>query len=70
MTNYGFDRVIVFSGEDSVNNLVLEFFGSRASLQYKDEENVSPRRSTTATRDSISGKVPLSCVREEPCGYG
>ncbi len=38
MDNYGFDRVIVFSGEDSVNNLVLEFFGEAgASLQYKDE---------------------------------
>ena len=38
MDNHGFDRVIVFSGEDSVNNLVLEFFGEAgASLQYKDE---------------------------------
>ena len=43
MTNYGFDRVIVFSGEDSVNNLVLEFFGEAgASLQYKDEGERQP----------------------------
>ena len=43
MTNYGFDRVIVFSGEDSVNNLVLEFFGEAgASLQYKDEGKRQP----------------------------
>ena len=41
MDNYGFDRVIVFSGEDSVNNLVLEFFGEAgASLQYKDQRVV------------------------------
>jgi 3-oxoacyl-(acyl-carrier-protein) synthase len=41
--NYGFDRVIVFSGEDSVNNLVLEFFGEAgASLQYKDGEERQP----------------------------
>lgn len=43
MDNYGFDRVIVFSGEDSVNNLVLEFFGEAgASLQYKDEGERQP----------------------------
>ena len=43
MANYGFDRVIVFSGEDSVNNLVLEFFGEAgASLQYKDEGERQP----------------------------
>ena len=43
MNNYGFDRVIVFSGEDSVNNLVLEFFGEAgASLQYKDEGERQP----------------------------
>ena len=34
MTNYGFTRVIVLSGEDAVNNLSLEFFGEAgASLQ-------------------------------------
>ena len=43
MDNYGFDRVIVFSGEDSVNNLVLEFFGEAgASLQYRDEGERQP----------------------------
>lgn len=43
MMNYGFDRVIVFSGEDSVNNLVLEFFGEAgASLQYADEDKMQP----------------------------
>ena len=43
MDNYGFDRVIVFSGEDCVNNLVLEFFGEAgASLQYKDEGERQP----------------------------
>ena len=43
MDNYGFDRVIVFSGEDSVNNLVLEFFGEAgASLQHKDEGERQP----------------------------
>ena len=43
MDNYGFDRVIVFSGEDSVNNLVLDLFGEAgASLQYKDEEERQP----------------------------
>ena len=43
MDNHGFDRVIVFSGEDSVNNLVLEFFGEAgASLQYKDEGERQP----------------------------
>ena len=43
MDSYGFDRVIVFSGEDSVNNLVLEFFGEAgASLQYKDEGERQP----------------------------
>ena len=34
VTNYGFTRVIVLSGEDAVNNLSLEFFGEAgASLQ-------------------------------------
>ena len=43
MNNFGFDRVIVLTGEDSVNNLTLEFFGEAgASLQYKDEEHTRP----------------------------
>jgi 3-oxoacyl-[acyl-carrier-protein] synthase II len=43
MNNFGFDRVIVFSGEDAVNNLTLEFFGEAgASLQYKDEDRMQP----------------------------
>ncbi len=43
MNNFGFDRVVVFTGEDSVNNLVLEFFGEAgASLQHKDEGDMQP----------------------------
>ena len=39
MTNYGFTRVIVLSGEDAVNNLSLEFFGEAgASLQVGDDK--------------------------------
>ena len=37
LDNHGFDRVIVFSGED-VNNFILESFGEAgASLQHEDE---------------------------------
>jgi len=42
MTNYGFTRVIVLSGEDAVNNLSLEFFGEAgASLQVGDGQEPS-----------------------------
>jgi len=43
MRNYGFDRMIVVGGEDSVNNSTLEFFGqAKASLLFKDEGSIKP----------------------------
>lgn len=38
MTNYGFTRVIVLSGEDAVNNLSLEFFGEAGASIQRDED--------------------------------
>ena len=43
MRNYGFDRMIVVGGEDSVNNSTLDFFGqAKASLLFKDEGTILP----------------------------
>lgn len=40
MTNYGFSRVIVLTGEDAVNNLSLEFFGEAGASIQADSEQV------------------------------
>jgi len=41
VTNYGFTRVIVLSGEDAVNNLSLEFFGE-AGASIQAEQDMKP----------------------------
>lgn len=42
ITNYGFTRVIVLTGEDAVNNLSLDFFGEAgASIQLNDTQKPS-----------------------------
>jgi len=38
ITNYGFTRVIVLSGEDAVNNLSLEFFGEAGASIQADQD--------------------------------
>jgi 3-oxoacyl-(acyl-carrier-protein) synthase len=70
MTNYGFDRVIVFSGEDSVNNLVLEFFGEAgASLQYKDEGERQPSAFDTHNQGfNIGQGAVISIFEKEHAG--
>tara|TARA_R110000803_G_scaffold89090_3_gene156209 strand:+ start:1651 stop:2763 length:1113 start_codon:yes stop_codon:yes gene_type:complete len=66
MDNHGFDRVIVFSGEDSVNNLVLEFFGEAgASLQYKDEGERQPSAFDNQNRGFHIGQGAVVAIFEK-----
>ena len=66
MTNYGFDRVIVVSGEDAVNNLTLEFFGEAgASLQYKDEGEVQPSAFDDINQGFFLGQGAICAIFEK-----
>ena len=69
VNNFEFNRVIVLSGEDSVNNLTLEFFGEAgASLQYKDEAAVKPSAFDPVNRGFFLGQGATLAVfeREHP----
>ncbi len=66
MNNYGFDRVVVLSGEDSVNNLVLGFFGEAgASLQYKDEGERQPSAFDSHNRGFHIGQGAVISIFEK-----
>lgn len=66
MNNFGFDRVIVLSGEDAVNNLTLEFFGEAgASLQYKDEERIKPSAFDEVNQGFFLGQGATLCIFEK-----
>lgn len=69
MTNYEFERVIVVSGEDAVNNLTLEFFGEAgASLQYEDEDKIQPSAFDDINQGFFLGQGAVCAVfeRERP----
>ncbi len=70
MNNFGFDRIIVLSGEDAVNNLTLEFFGEAgASLQYKDEETTRPSAFDSTNQGFFLGQgAVLSIFEKEHAG--
>jgi 3-oxoacyl-(acyl-carrier-protein) synthase len=71
MNNFGFDRVIVLSGEDAVNNLTLEFFGEAgASLQYKDEDRVKPSAFDTVNQGFFLGQGATLCIFEKEHAVG
>jgi len=66
MNNFDFDRVIVLTGEDSVNNLTLEFFGEAgASLQYKDEEHTRPSAFDSSNQGFFLGQGAALCIFEK-----
>ena len=66
MNNFGFDRVIVLSGEDAVNNLTLGFFGEAgASLQYKDEEHIRPSAFDSTNQGFFLGQGATLCIFEK-----
>ena len=66
MNNFGFDRVIVLSGEDAVNNLTLEFFGeAKASLQYKDEGSMQPSAFDSTNQGFFLGQGATLCIFEK-----
>ena len=66
INNIGFDRVIVLSGEDSVNNLTLEFFGEAgASLQHKDEGTTKPSAFDDTNRGFFLGQGAVLAVFEK-----
>ena len=66
MNNFGFDRVIVLSGEDAVNNLTLGFFGEAgASLQYKDEEHIRPSAFDSTNQGFFLGQGAALCIFEK-----
>ena len=65
MNNFGFDRVIVLSVEDSVCNTTLEFFGEAgASLQYKDEDDTRPSAFDSVNRGFFIGQGAVLAVFE------
>jgi len=66
MNNFGFDRVIVLSGEDAVNNLTLEFFGEAgASLQHKDEDRIRPSAFDSTNQGFFLGQGATLCIFEK-----
>jgi 3-oxoacyl-(acyl-carrier-protein) synthase len=66
INNFGFDRVVILSGEDSVNNLTLEFFGEAgASLQHKDEAAVRPSAFDPVNRGFFLGQGATLAVFEK-----
>ena len=66
MNNFGFDRVIVLSGEDSVNNLTLEFFGEAgASLQHKDESEIQPSAFDSTNKGFFLGQGAVLSIFEK-----
>lgn len=70
MNNFEFDRVIVFTGEDAVNNLTLEFFGEAgASLQYKDEGERQPSAFDATNQGFFLGQgAALAIFEKEHAG--
>jgi len=66
MNNFGFDRVIVLTGEDAVNNLTLGFFGEAgASLQYKDETERQPSAFDTTNQGFFLGQGAALAIFEK-----
>ena len=66
INNLGFDRVIVLSGEDSVNNLTLEFFGEAgASLQHAEEKEIKPSAFDSVNRGFFLGQGAVLAVFEK-----
>lgn len=69
MNNFDFDRVIVLGGEDSVNNLTLEFFGEAgASLQYEDTKHIKPSAFDSVNQKFFLGQGAVLALfeREHP----
>lgn len=65
MNNFGFDRVIVLSVEDSVSNTTLEILGELGvSLQYKDEGGTRPSAFDSVNRGFFAGQGAVLAVFE------
>jgi 3-oxoacyl-(acyl-carrier-protein) synthase len=65
INNYDFDRVVVISFEDSVSDVVLEFFGeSQASLtvKHETESNVKPSAFDNVNRGFYVGQGSVFSV--------
>ena len=66
VTNYGFTRVIVLSGEDAVNNLSLEFFGE-AGASIQRDDNIVPSSFDDINKGFYLGQgAVLSVFETEP----